>query len=277
MDENKAPESVILSGTPSEVMGVESTVLTQTEDPDVPKSKSWGWFLIGLIGIPLLCGILIQIEYEIGYEQEVGGPFGQEQRNDDEIDIEGTIIISEQNYTVYRSEFNVIIESDGETNSRIEEIYIEFDVDSFEQCGSDYQYGNPEDWKNMDWCSNFFREDSENIILRENIFWRQNGTYFEFAFHENISADDGFDVTHMGVDFMPEPWIEATLGMIKSLILLCIPVLIIGSIIWGFTRGNRMFAWGTLTGILFAPVAFFILFVVLVILSFVFANMGLDF
>ena len=272
MDDNKSPRTVILSGKTSETGDSDSSILTQTEDHAVPKSKSWGWFLIGLIGIPLLCGILIGIEQNI--LPEAGGSFGHEHRDDNEIDIKGTIIISEQNYTVFRSEFNILIESDGETNSRIEYIYIEFDG---EHCEGDYQYGNPKDWKNMDSCSSWDYVNDENIILTENIFWRQNETYFEFAVHKNISANNGFEINHAGVDFLPEPWVENTLIMIQNLILLFIPILIIGSIIWGFTRGNRMFAWGTLTGTLLAPVAFFILFVILVILAFGLDSMGLDF
>ena len=95
--------------------------------------------------------------------------------------------------------------------------------------------------------------------------------------NKNISANNGFEINHAGVDFLPEPWVENTLIMIQNLILLFIPILIIGSIIWGFTRGDRMFAWGTLTGTLLAPVAFFILFVILVILAFGLDSMGLDF
>jgi len=273
MDENIAPESIILSGKPSEIVDSESSILTQTEDPDVQQSKSWGWFLIGVIGIPILCGILIAIEQEIGAGFiESGGRFSHEHRDDNEIDIQGTIIISEQNYTVFSSEYNILVKSDGETNSRIEEIYIEFGDDV---CGGGYSYGNPEDWKNMDWCSAYDLDD--NIILTENIFWRQNETYFEFAFHENITSYDGFEVTHMGVDYAPDPSIENTLMMIQNLILFLIPVLIIGSIIWGFTRGDRMFAWGTLTGVFLAPVAFFILFLVFVILAVGLDSLGMDF
>ena len=247
MDENTEPETVILSGKPSEIMNMESTVLTQTEDPNVPKSKSWGWFLIGLIGIPLLCGVLIGIEQSIPVGQE-GGFFGSEQKEENEIDLEGTSIISGQNYTIFRSEFNILIESDGETNSRIEVIYIEFDD---EHCEFDYKDRNTGPWSNMGTCTVF-----------PDIFWRQNGTYFEFAFHENITANKGFEVTHIGVDYQPDPAIENTLIQIQNLILLLIPVLIFGSIIWGFSRGDRMLAWGTITGVFVAPVAFFILFVI---------------
>ncbi|HJM67067.1 MAG TPA: hypothetical protein QF555_05935, partial [Candidatus Thalassarchaeaceae archaeon] len=78
-------------------------------------------------------------------------------------------------------------------------------------------------------------------------------------------------------DYAPDPSIENTLMMIQNLILFLIPVLIIGSIIWGFTRGDRMFAWGTLTGVFLAPVAFFILFLVLVILAVGLDSLGMDF
>ncbi|MBA45849.1 MAG: hypothetical protein CMB31_04610 [Euryarchaeota archaeon] len=268
MDENKEPESVILSGKPSEIMNIESSVLTQTEDSNVPKSKSWGWFLIGLIGIPLLCGILIGIEESIVFGNDTGGPFGQEHKEGDEIYSEGILNVSGQNHTIFRSEFDIIIESDGETNSRIEYVYIEFND---EHCEGYYRNENPKDWQEVSWCNNYRSNNPENI------YWRQNGTYFEFAINENISAVDGFEVTHMGVDYEPEPWIDNSLDLIQSLILLLIPVLIFGSIIWGFSRGDQMLAWGTITGVFVAPVAFFILFVIFAILAVGLDSLGIDF
>lgn len=245
MDENKAPESIILSGKPTEIVRTESSVLTQTQDQIIPKSKSWGWFIIGLIGIPLLCGILIGIQESIYFGNEAGGLFGQEHKDGDGIYSEDILNVSGQNHTIFRSEFDIIVESDGETNSRIREVYIEFEG---EHCGSEYE--EPEVWQEINWCDDYRSNNAENI------FWRQNGTYFEFAINENISAVDGFEVTHMGVDYEPEPWIDNSLDLIQSLILLLIPVLIIGSIIWGFTRGDNMLAWGTITGVVVAPVAF---------------------
>lgn len=245
MDENKAPESIILSGKPTEIVRTESSVLTQTQDQIIPKSKSWGWFIIGLIGIPLLCGILIGIQESIYFGNEAGGLFGQEHKDGDGIYSEDILNVSGQNHTIFRSEFDIIVESDGETNSRIREVYIEFEG---EHCGSEYE--EPEVWQEINWCDDYRSNNAENI------FWRQNGTYFEFAINENISAVDGFEVTHMGVDYEPEPWIDNSLDLIQSLILLLIPVLIIGSIILGFTRGDNMLAWGTITGVVVAPVAF---------------------
>ena len=250
MDENKAPEPIILSGKPTEIVSTESSVLTQTQDQIIPKSKSWGWFFIGLIGIPLLSIILIGIQESIYFGNEAGGPFGQEHKDGDGIYSEGILNVSGQNHTIFRSEFDIIVESDGETNSRIRDVYIEFEG---EHCGSEYE--EPEVWQEIYWCDDYSSNNAENI------YWRQNGTYFEFAINENISAVGGFEVTHMGVDYKPEPWIYNSLNIIQSLINVLVPVLIFGSIIWGFTRGDRMLAWGVLTGVFVVPVSFFILFV----------------
>tara|TARA_B100000579_G_C22426682_1_gene663312 strand:+ start:177 stop:641 length:465 start_codon:yes stop_codon:yes gene_type:complete len=46
------------------------------------------------------------------------------------------------------------------------------------------------------------------------------------------------------------------------------PATLIGGVVWGFTKGNKYFAWGVLTSLVAVPVALFAALIVFLILAF---------
>ena len=46
------------------------------------------------------------------------------------------------------------------------------------------------------------------------------------------------------------------------------PATLIGGVVWGFTKGNKYFAWGVLTSLVAVPVALFVALIVFLILAF---------
>ena len=259
-DPNKRPESVEISAgnlftgdvTPYWKDDNEANVVFTSPEEANNGLSNGGWFAIGLIVAPLVVGIASfalviggeSLLYEYDYDDEY--------QYDDVLTMSDEVSIDGRSYRVYDTDLYLS-----------PDMYDDSEVMVMSQRYNCHLYDYPpegEQWERMSCYS--WTEGEADVYVRV----VRDGGKISFAVDYSTDSDRP---TEANLWQYTSPPSSSGLGELMLFLSGAIwPLALIAGLIWGFTRGNKYFAYGMLVSIVAVPAFCFISLVLLVAFTF---------
>lgn len=250
-EEPDEPETVVFSGEVSSFKVGDSDVLGTAEDPGGSGLSDGAWFGIGLLLAPMAVGLLSFVLVAVG-DALTGQGYDENYHYDSVLIERGNEDIGGESYRLYEADFPDMDPSWFN--------YAEVHLSSQGYNCNLYDWPSSDDWVPMG-CYAW------NGGVTEVYAKLDEGAGITFAVDYNSDSDRP---TYADLWEYHDPGgASVVLGeLLIFLSFLVWPIGLIAGLVWGFTKGNKYFAYGMLASIVVVPVLCFGALFIMVIVAF---------